>query len=49
MGNIITALKHNDRTRKIELIEIPYSLLKDVAVAMPGPFPELTYLNISNK
>ena len=49
MGDIITALKHNDRIRKIELNDVPYLRLKDVAVAMPGPFPELTRVEVVNK
>jgi hypothetical protein len=48
-GDIVPALKHNDRIRKIELWDVPYWLLKSVAAVMHGPFPELTYLWIQNK
>jgi hypothetical protein len=47
--NIVAALKHNDRARKIELFGVPYCLLDSVAAVMHGPFPELTYLWIENR
>lgn len=49
LANIVMALKHNDRARKIEIWDVPYQLMKDFAAVMRGPFPELTYLEIENK
>jgi hypothetical protein len=48
-GNIVPALKHNDRARNIVLLDVPYWLLKSVAAVMHGPFPELTFLWIENE
>jgi hypothetical protein len=46
--NIIPALEHNDRVRKIELPNVPYWQMGSVAAVMHGPFPELIYLSIVN-
>ncbi|KAI0286439.1 hypothetical protein BC826DRAFT_83927 [Russula brevipes] len=49
VGNIITAFKHPDRVRRIDLWDIPSSFLKRFAAAMKNPFPALTHLQLSSK
>ncbi|KAI0288630.1 hypothetical protein BC826DRAFT_1107581 [Russula brevipes] len=43
-SNIIAALKHPDRVRRIHLNIIPLSVLNRFAAAMKNPFPALTDL-----
>ena len=45
-GNIIGALKHNDRICEVDVCDIPKSILEDVLVVMLRPFPELTRLRL---
>jgi len=45
-SNIIAALKHPDRVRRIRLYDIPISVLNRFAAAMKNPFPALTDLTL---
>jgi hypothetical protein len=47
MANIVAALEHDCRVRKIHIRDIPTSLMKRFA-AMEKPFPELTYLKLTS-
>ncbi|KAI0288913.1 hypothetical protein BC826DRAFT_651389 [Russula brevipes] len=44
--NIVAALGHPDRVRRIDLWDTPESDSKRLAAAMKEPFPELTHLNL---
>ena len=44
--NIIAALEHNDRIRRLELVNIPSSEMEKVLAAMQQPFPALQYLEL---
>ena len=44
IDNIISLLKHRDRVRQINLMEVPSSTLEKVWAAMQEPFPELAHL-----
>ena len=46
MVNIISALRQHDRVCKIDMTNIPNSLLTQF-VAMKGPFPALTFLGLA--
>ncbi|KAH9972672.1 hypothetical protein BJV74DRAFT_799030 [Russula compacta] len=45
--NVIAALEHNDRLRKIDFWCVPGSVLERFVTVMQGPFPTLTSLTIS--
>ncbi|KAI0288904.1 hypothetical protein BC826DRAFT_1035438 [Russula brevipes] len=45
--NIVAALGHPDRVRRIELRYIPDSVLGRFAAAMKDPFPKLTHLGLN--
>ena len=47
MDNIIGALEHRDRVRKIDLYYDSRSPVEDVWAAMQEPFPELEHMNLS--
>ena len=44
VDNIIAALEHNDRIRKLDLSGVPSSQMEKVLAAMQQPFPALEYL-----
>jgi hypothetical protein len=44
MDNIIAALEHNDRIRRLELLDMTSSQLEKVLATMRQPFPALTRL-----
>ena len=43
-GNVIAALKHNDRIYKLVIFDIPSSETEKTLTALQQPFPGLTYL-----